>query len=66
MPRIAKQKDRTVIYKSGRGTHASCYAFKRLTKYQISDACMIEIQKAPSDKERTDNHIEAKSRLPMC
>ena len=33
MPRIAKQKDRTIIYKSGRGTHASCYAFKRLTKY---------------------------------
>ena len=66
MPRIAKQKDRTIIYKSGCGTHASCYAFKRLTKYQISDACMIEIQKAPSDKERTDNHIKAKSRLPMC
>ena len=33
MPRIAKQKDRTVIYKSRRGTHASCYAFKRLAKY---------------------------------
>ena len=58
MPRIAKQKDRTVIYKSRRGTHASCYAFKRLAKYQISDACMIEIQKAPSDKERTDKRIK--------
>ena len=52
MPHIAKKQDRTVLLQNWHCTSA----FKYLKdKYKISDACMIDIDRNPSNEERTNN-----------